>query len=79
LEAGPEETFIASETSLSVQAMLERLTPDQQRIVALRLAGLTGQEIAAIVGREHQAVRSLQFRAYARLRRLMGDEETRAT
>jgi RNA polymerase sigma-70 factor, ECF subfamily len=73
-EAGPEEMFIAAETSLSVQEMLESLTPDQQQIVALRLAGLTSREIAAIVGREHQAVRSLQFRAYARLRRLLGDE-----
>ena len=79
LEPGPEETFISAETSLSVQAMLERLTPEQQRIVALRLAGLTGPEIAAIVGREPQAVKSMQFRAYARLRRFLGDDETRAT
>jgi RNA polymerase sigma factor (sigma-70 family) len=79
LEPGPEEMFISAETSLSVQAMLERLTPEQQRIVALRLAGLTGPEIAAIVGREPQAVKSMQFRAYARLRRFLGDDETRAT
>jgi RNA polymerase sigma-70 factor, ECF subfamily len=78
-QSDPEASFIAAETSLSVQAMLERLTPDQRRIVALRLAGLTGREIASIVGREHQAVRSLQFRAYARLRMLLRDEETRAT
>jgi RNA polymerase sigma factor (sigma-70 family) len=76
---GPEETAITAEASRSVQAMLERLTPDQRRIVALRLAGLTGLEIAAVVGREHQAVRSLQFRAYARLRRLLSDAEARST
>jgi RNA polymerase sigma factor (sigma-70 family) len=79
LESGPEEAFISAETLLSVQEMIERLTPEQQRIVALRLAGLTGPEIAAIVGREPQAVKSMQFRAYARLRRFLGGDETRAT
>jgi RNA polymerase sigma-70 factor (ECF subfamily) len=79
LESGPEDAFISAETRLSVQEMIERLTPEQQRIVALRLAGLTGPEIAAIVGREPQAVKSMQFRAYARLRRFLGDDETRAT
>ncbi|MFL5759924.1 MAG: RNA polymerase sigma factor [Thermomicrobiales bacterium] len=73
-ELSPEELFIAAETRLSVQAMLGRLTPEQQRIVALRLAGLTGPEIAAIVGREPQAVKSMQFRAYARLRRFLSIE-----
>jgi RNA polymerase sigma factor (sigma-70 family) len=77
-EPGPEELFISTETGLSIQSMIERLTPDQQRIMALRLAGLSGREIAAIVGREHNAVRSLQFRAYARLRRWLDDEETRS-
>ena len=78
-ESGPEETYISGETLLSVQGMIERLTLEQQRIVALRLAGLTGPEIAVIVGREPQAVKSMQFRAYARLRRFLGDDETRAT
>ena len=73
---GPEEAFIAAETRLSVQAMIERLTPEQQRIVALHLAGLTGPEIAAVVGRGHQAVKSMQFRAFTRLRRWLSDEET---
>jgi RNA polymerase sigma factor (sigma-70 family) len=77
LDPGPEELFISVEASLSVQAMIARLTPEQQRIVALRLSGLTGPEIAAIVGRETQAVKSMQFRAYARLRRWLGDEGTR--
>jgi RNA polymerase sigma-70 factor (ECF subfamily) len=79
LETGPEEAFIAAETRLSVQAMIERLTPEQQRIVALHLSGLTGPEIATVVGRERQAVKSMQFRAYASLRRFLNDEETRPT
>lgn len=78
-DPGPEEHAMAAETRLTVQALLARLTPDQARIVALRLAGLTGPEIAVVVGREHQAVKSLQFRAYARLRQLLGDEGARST
>jgi DNA-directed RNA polymerase specialized sigma24 family protein len=77
-EPGPEELFISAETHLLVQAMIERLTLEQQRIVALRLAGLTGPEIAVITGRDPQAVKSMQFRAYARLRRWLGDEGTRS-
>jgi RNA polymerase sigma factor (sigma-70 family) len=77
LESGPEDAFISTETRLTVQEMIERLTPEQQRIVALHLAGLTGPEIAAVVGREHQAVKSMQFRAYTRLRRFLVDEETK--
>ena len=72
-ERGPEEQAILAETRRSFQAALGRLTPDQQRVVALRLAGLTGPEIAAVLGRDREAVKSLQFRAYARLRRLLGD------
>ena len=78
-DPGPEEAAMATETRRTVQALLARLTPDQARIVALRLAGLTGPEIAVVVGREHQAVKSLQFRAYARLRRLLGDDEAGST
>jgi len=74
-EPGPESTAIAAETGRNIQAMIERLTPDQQRVVALRLAGLTGPEIAAVIDREHQAVKSLQFRAYSRLRRMLSAGE----
>lgn len=62
-DPGPEERAMVIETRQSVQALLDRLAPDQARVVALRLAGLTGPEIAAVLGREHQAVKSLQFQA----------------
>ena len=75
---GPEDATIRAETGRTVQAMIERLTPDQQRVVALRLAGLTGPEIAAVIGREHGAVKSLQFRAYQRLRQLLDDDHARS-
>jgi RNA polymerase sigma-70 factor (ECF subfamily) len=70
----PEDAAIVAETGRTLQTMISQLTLDQQRVVALRLAGLTGPEIAAVLGRDHQAVKSLQFRAYRRLRELLSED-----
>ena len=43
-------------------------------MLELRLAGLTDAEIARVLGRSHGAIRSIQFRAVARLRTLLGAE-----
>jgi DNA-directed RNA polymerase specialized sigma24 family protein len=40
--------------------------------VELRLAGLTGPEVAAALGRSHESVRTTQRRALAQLRSLLG-------
>jgi DNA-binding NarL/FixJ family response regulator len=45
-----------------------QLPPDQRQILELRLAGLTGPEIAAALGRSLGAVKIAQVRAFARLR-----------
>ena len=70
----PEEFIVADEDRRSLRALLDRLPPDQRRVVELRLAGLSGAEIADALGRSIGSVRSSQFRAYARLRVLMGEE-----
>lgn len=79
LSPTPEEQALAEEERRSVEALLARLTSDQRRIVELRLAGLTGTEITAVLGLSISAVRSSQFRAYARLRRLMTDAGKKGT
>lgn len=56
----------------SVSQALLLLPEDQRRVVELRLAGLSGPEIAAVVGRSHDAVRTTQRRALVRLRTLLG-------
>ncbi len=58
------------------------LTGSQRQVVELRLAGLTGPEIAAVLNMHLAAVKSAQFRTYARLRTLLrpefqSDEPTR--
>ena len=73
----PEEHALAAEDRRSLRALLDHLPADQRRVVELRLAGLSGAEIADALGRSVGAVKSTQFRAYARLRRLMGVESER--
>jgi RNA polymerase sigma-70 factor, ECF subfamily len=70
----PEELAVAADERRSLRAMLDRLPADQRRVAELRLAGLTGAEIAQALGRSHPAVRMLQMRAVARLRELMGGD-----
>jgi len=49
-----------------------RLSPDQQRVLYLRaIEGLPHDEVARILGRSPGAVRAVQFRALARMRRLL--------
>jgi len=69
----PEEHAIASEQRRALNAALGQLTNGQRQVVELRLAGLTGPEIATALDMRLAAVKSAQFRAYARLRDLLGD------
>jgi RNA polymerase sigma-70 factor (ECF subfamily) len=59
----------------ALRSALEQLPDEQRRIVELRLSGLNGVEIAAVLGRSHSAIKSSQFRAYSRLRELLSDLE----
>jgi RNA polymerase sigma-70 factor (ECF subfamily) len=64
----PEEAVLSDEAGCTVRALLASLPPDQRQILELRLAGLTGPEIAAALGRSLGAVKIAQVRAFARLR-----------
>ena len=67
-DPSPEETALANEAGCMVLALLAQLPPDQRQILELRLAGLTGPEIAAALGRSLGSVKIAQVRAFARLR-----------
>src|SRR5688572_27352568 len=73
---GPEEAALIADDRRSLHALLIHLTPDQRRVVELRLAGLTGPEIAEALGLSHAAVKVHQFRAVARLRAALGINPT---
>lgn len=68
----PEELVIAGETTAAIQDLLMTLPPVEQRVIELRLAGLTGPEIAVVLGRSRNAVNVAQSRAVARLRHRLG-------
>jgi RNA polymerase sigma-70 factor (ECF subfamily) len=68
----PEMVAMQEERRRSLRAYLCQLAPDQQRAIELRLAGLTGPEIAEAMERPHDAVRVLLLRATKRLRTLFG-------
>lgn len=71
----PEEHAMAADDLRTIEAVLARVAPDQRRVLELRLAGLTGREIAEVLGRSEAAVKMLQSRAHARLRVLLGAED----
>lgn len=72
--ASPAELAQAHESHRRVRALLARLPDGQRQIVELRLAGLTGAEIARVLNRTHVAVRVSQLRAYQRLRQILETE-----
>jgi len=70
----PEEAVLAAEAARSLRGLLGRLPPAERRVIELRLAGLTGREIAEVLGKNQNAVDVAQFRAIRRLRGLLGVE-----
>jgi RNA polymerase sigma-70 factor (ECF subfamily) len=67
-----EEEVLSAEVGRTVRRLLAQLSPDQQQVMELRLAGLTGPEIADAVGRSLGSVKIAQVRAFARLRAALG-------
>jgi RNA polymerase sigma-70 factor (ECF subfamily) len=74
-DPGPEAVAVERDERRSVRALLVHLSPDQRRVVELRLAGLTGAEIAAALGMTIAAVKTHQFRAVRRLRAHLGVDD----
>jgi RNA polymerase sigma-70 factor (ECF subfamily) len=71
------DAAVVADGDRSVQALLARLVPRQARILELRLAGLTGPEIAQVLGCSLAAVKIGQVRGYARLREIVGESGAR--
>ena len=67
----PDDLAAAADERRALAAAVAKLPPDQRRVIELRLAGLTGPEIANVLNRSHAAVKMLQLRAIERLRDLL--------
>lgn len=71
--AGPLEQLELDEEHAAVRAAFEALPPADREILELRvIAGLTPDQVAAVVGKRSGAVRTAQSRALARLRQRLG-------
>lgn len=67
-----EEEALARLSSRRVQALCEELVPDQRDVLLLRLmAGLTVEAIAESLGKSEGAVKALQRRGLANLRKVL--------
>ncbi len=65
---GPEDEALACAEGEALRQALGQLTAEQRLAVELQLAGWSGPEIAAVLGKSPQAVKMLRFRALQRLR-----------
>ncbi len=62
-------------TLREISQALRKLTPDQQHVIALRFSqDLSLEETAAMVGKSVNAVKVLQFRALAAMRRILEEK-----
>lgn len=71
----PEQTLLAGETAMTVEAALAALPAGQREVIVLhKLEGLSFPEIAAVLGENVEALKSRAFRGYRELRRLLSGE-----
>ncbi len=75
-QPSPDDTLQAAESHDAVRSLIASLPPVQQRILELRMAELTGREIADVLGMSHGAVKAAQFRAFTRLRATLAEMPT---
>lgn len=75
LRAAVDDPTVAVEARLAQQglrAALSHLTQEQQQVIVLRFGeGLSAPQVAGVLGKSEGAVRALQHRALATLRRIM--------
>lgn len=67
----PEEHALRTDDQDRLWRALALLTDEQREVLELRLAGLTGKEIADATHRSLSATKSIQFRALSRLRTVL--------
>jgi RNA polymerase sigma-70 factor (ECF subfamily) len=74
--ANPEADAVKNILKEHVRRALQKLTPDQQQVIALKyLEGWDNQEIGECLGKPVGAVKSLQHRALAALQKVLKLEE----
>ena len=74
-EREPGEALLESEEHLRVRRAFERLSSPEREVLELRVvAGLSAEQVAAILGKRPGAIRTAQSRALAHLRRILEND-----
>jgi len=74
--ASRDQPAAAVGRALDIQAAMAHLTDDQCELVTLKfIEGLSNAEIAEATGRSPEAIRILQFRALAAMRKFLQSED----
>lgn len=71
-DTSPEIQALMATEQETLRVAIARLPEDQRRAMELRIAGLTGREIATEMGRSPDAIKMLHLRAIDRLRNELG-------
>ena len=72
----PADIAERSLTQQRLRSAVGQLTGEQNVVITLKfLEGMSNAEVARVLGKSEGAVKSLQFRALASLRRMIGGEE----
>lgn len=75
-EPGPLDHLLGAERSSAVRAAFHKLSAFDQEVLELRVvAGLSSDEVAAVVGKKAGAVRMAQARALEKLREQLEEQE----
>jgi RNA polymerase sigma-70 factor, ECF subfamily len=75
-QAAPFDQAVYQFEKERIQVALSRLTPDQRQVIVLKyLQGLNNREISLAVGKTIGAIKALQHRGLAALRRILLEEE----
>jgi RNA polymerase sigma-70 factor (ECF subfamily) len=75
-EHAPEQAVSLRIRQAQVRKAMQKLTPDQQQVIALKyLEGWKNEEIARAIKKPVGAVKSLQHRALARLKKYLESKE----
>ena len=71
----PEESTIQNLRAARLRTAIRQLTPDQQMVIGMKyLEGLDNETVAQALGKPVGAVKSLQHRALASLKRILKNE-----
>ncbi|MGH9008765.1 MAG: RNA polymerase sigma factor [Acidimicrobiia bacterium] len=76
---GPAERLLADEERMLLRAAFDRLDPDEQELLELRVVvGLSAAEVGSVLGKQPGAIRMAQHRALSRLRTFLEEADRAA-